>query len=65
MDNIGYLHFGSSPGPMRTQSVPVKHNGLAQYQALYEGRWRKVYIQVRRTFIAYMGERITIQIEGV
>jgi hypothetical protein len=63
MDNIGYLHVSNPPGP--TPSVPIRHNDLAQYQALYEGRWRRVYIQVRRTFIVYMGQRITIQIKGV
>lgn len=51
--------------PFRTESVTVKHEYADRYLALYEGRWRRVHIQMRRTYIVYQGQKITIQIEGV
>lgn len=66
MANItGYLQHGQAPGPFRTEGVPLKHEGADRYSALYEGRWRRVHIQVKRTYIVYRGERITIEVEGV
>jgi hypothetical protein len=64
----GYLQHGKAPGPFRTESVPVKpdswpHVGL--WLARYEGKWRRVHVQVKRTYIVCRGERITIQIDGV
>lgn len=65
LQDIGYLQFGSAPGPFYTVSVHLKHKGADNWFALFESRWRKVHIQVRRTYIVYLGERITINIEGV
>lgn len=63
---IGYLHHGDSTnGPFRTESVKVKHECADNYKAFFEGRWRKVHIQVKRCYIVFQGEKITIQIEGV
>lgn len=68
MSDFGYLQHGSQPGPFRTERVPVRLRGwphVGMYEALFEGRWRAVRVQVRRAFIVYHGARITIQIEGV
>lgn len=68
MSTRGYLQHGSGKGPFRTESVAVKpdewpHVGM--WLALFEGRWRRVHVQVGRTYIVYRGEKITIQIDGV
>lgn len=70
MDNVGFLQFAcerddGTKDSFYTQSVPVAHEGADKYLALYEGRWRRVHIQVHRTYIVYMGEKIKIVIEGV
>ncbi len=63
---IGYLQHGQgTEGPFRTEQVSIRHEHSDHYLARYEGKWRHVHIQVNRTYIVYMGERITIQIEGV
>ena len=64
--DYGYLQHGQGAnGPYRTERVYVRHLHTDRWEARFEGRWRKVHIQVNRTFICYRGERITIQIEGV
>lgn len=66
MSYYGYLQHKASPvGPYRTERVKVKHEGADRCLAHFEGRWRRVFIQVNRTFIRYQGEAITIQIDGV
>lgn len=62
----GYLQHGSGSkhGPFSTESVRIKNEGPTCF-ARYEGRWRKVHMQVNRLFIVYQGERITITIHGV
>lgn len=65
MTDYGYLQHGKAPGPFRTEKVRVKHEYASNYLAWFEGKWRRVHIQVKRTFIVFRGERITIQIEGV
>jgi hypothetical protein len=62
---IGYLQHGTQPGPFRTERVIVKHEYADRWLALFEGKWRRVHIQVNRTFIVYRGEKITIHIDGV
>lgn len=63
---IGYLQHGTgTQGPFRTESVPVRHLYADNWQARFEGRWRKVHIALRRTFIVFQGEKIAIQIDGV
>lgn len=63
---IGYLQHGSAENPpMRTESVTVKHEYAGRWLAFYEGKWRRVHIQVKRCYIVYMGKKITIKIEGV
>lgn len=70
----GYLHGHSTrkdgtKDSFWTQRVPVKMSvswpNHGTWYALFKSRWRKVHLQVKRTFIVYQGERITIQIEGV
>lgn len=61
----GYLQHGTAPGPLRTEAVPVRNEFGSKWAAQYEGKWRRVHIQVNRTYIVYQGERITIQIDGV
>lgn len=62
---IAYLQHGQPPGPFRTESVTVKHEYADRYLAFFEGRWRRVHMQVKRNYIVYQGQKITIQIEGV
>jgi hypothetical protein len=62
----GYLqHGGGTAGPFRTEKVWVRNPYADDWTAFFEGRWRKVHIQVNRTFIVFQGKRITIQIEGL
>lgn len=65
MANYGYLQHGKQPGPFYTEKVAVKHEYADKWLARFEGKWRRVHIQVNRTYIVYQGEKITIQIEGV
>lgn len=65
MTNTGYLQHGEGKGPFCTESVPVRVVDPYDWYARFEGKWRKVHIQVKRLYIVYMGERITITIEGV
>ena len=61
----GYLQHGKAGQPMRTERVSVKNEYADRWLALYEGRWRRVHIQLNRLYIVCYGEKITIQIEGV
>ena len=62
----GFLQHGEgTKGPFCTELVPVKNEYADRWLAWFEGKWRRVHVQVRRSFIVYRGERITIQIEGV
>ena len=66
--DTGYLQHGDGEGPFRTEGVPVKQDlwpMVGKWQAFYEGKWRRVHVQVNRTFIKYNGEKITISIVGV
>lgn len=66
MSDIGYLHHGEGTNwPFRTESIRIKNEYLDRWFARFEGRWRRVHIQVRRTYIVYQGQKITIQIDGV
>ena len=65
MRDIGYLQHGQAPGPCRIESVQIRHTPPDVYHAWFEGHWRLVHVQVKRLFIVYRGQRITIQIEGV
>jgi Rps23 Pro-64 3,4-dihydroxylase Tpa1-like proline 4-hydroxylase len=64
MDNVGYLQHGVKSGPFATEAVTIRHLFADNWQAYYDGQWRKVHIQVKRTYIVHNGERITIKIEG-
>ncbi len=64
--DIGYLnHSAGTSGPFLTERVRVRNEYADRWQAFFEGRWRRVHIQVNRTFIVYQGEKVTILIEGV
>lgn len=66
MLDIGYLHHGQGTiGPFRTESVKVKNEYGSKWLARFEGKWRRVHIQLKRTYIVYNGQKINIQIEGV
>lgn len=69
MADIGYLQHGQgTAGPFRTERVNVKPDAwphIGMWLARFEGKWRRVHVQVKRTYIVYQGEKITIQIEGV
>ena len=62
---VAYLRHGRGAGPFGMESVPVKHLGADRYQVMFEGRWRKVHVQVHRLYIVYQGETIDVQIDGV
>lgn len=64
-NDYGYLQHGKPPGPFRTERVPIKCEYGDHWVARFEGKWRRVHLQVNRTWIVYQGERITIQIDGV
>lgn len=62
----GYLQHGEGTnGPFRTEKVKVKNLYADNWQVFFEGKWRKVYIQVNRTFIYFQGNKITVLIYGV
>jgi hypothetical protein len=64
--DYGYLQHGrGTAGPFRTERVVVRNEFGDRWLARFEGRWRRVHIEVRRTYIVFSGEKITIQIEGV
>lgn len=66
MSETGYLQHGKgTAGPFRTESVSIKNEYADKWLAFFEGKWRRVHIQARRTFIVFQGDKITIQIEGV
>lgn len=69
MSDTGYLQHSAGPnGPFRTESVAIKQDvwpNADKWLAHFEGRWRRVHVQVNRTFIVYRGERINILIYGV
>lgn len=67
-NDYGYLQHGTAGTPMRTERVSIKPDvwpNAGGWLAYYEGRWRKVHAQVHRLYIVYLGQRITIIIEGV
>lgn len=66
MIDTAYLQHKAGPqGPFMTEAVKVKHEHSDRWLAFYEGKWRRVHIQVKRTYIKYRGEPITIQIDGL
>lgn len=60
-----YLQFGKERGPFYTVSAPLRHMGADRYLALFESKWRKVHVQVNRTYIVYQGEKVTIDMQGM
>jgi len=63
--DTGYLHHGKgTKGPFRTESVKLRYIAPNSWFARFEGKWRKVHVQVNRTFIVFQGEKIDIQIFG-
>lgn len=63
--DYGYLQHDKAGEPMRTERVLIQNEYADRWLAHYEGKWRRVHIQVNRLYIVVYGERITIQIEGV
>ena len=64
--DYGYLQHGAGTiGSFHTERIRVKCEHSDHWLAWYEGRWRRVHIQMRRMLIVYQGERITLLIEGV
>lgn len=63
---IGYLqHKASENGPFRTEQVKVHNEYGDKWLARFEGKWSRVFIDVKRLYIKFQGEKITIQIDGV
>lgn len=66
MTDYGYLQHGrGTQGPFRTERVTIKHEPPDKWAARFEGRWRRVRMNLHGLWIIYQGQRITIQIEGV
>ena len=63
--DIGYLQHGAGQGPFLTESVKVRHHCPSIWEAYYMHQWRKVYIQMKRTYIVFRGNKVTIQIDNV
>ena len=64
--DFGYLQFKAGPaGPFLTHRVPVRHDYRDLYSAHYEGRWRRIHVQMKRTYIVCDGQKITITIDGI
>lgn len=61
----GYLQHGEGAGPFLTQKVRIQNEHGDKWLAWYEGKWRRVHVQLSRLYIVYLGEKITVQIEGV
>lgn len=66
----GYLQHGNgTQGPFLTEVVPVKMSEswptYGTWYARFANKWRKVHVNLGRTWIVYQGEKITIKIEGV
>ena len=63
--STGYLQHGSDTnGPFRTESVTIKHLYADQYQAFFEGRWRKIYVREKGDYIKFLNYKIQIKYEG-
>lgn len=65
MVDYGYLQHGIGNGPFRTQKVFVKNEYGDRWLAFWDGRWRRVHVQVNRLYVVCHGQKTTIQIEGV
>lgn len=64
--DYGYLHHGAGTnGPFMTEKVLVKLERPDNWFARYEGKWRKVHMNLSKCWIVYCGNKIVIQIEGV
>ena len=66
--DTGYLQHGQVQGPFLTEAVSVKQDvwpNADKWLAFYEGKWRRVHVQVNRLYIVCQGNAITIQIEGL
>jgi len=63
--DYGYIHWGEGAGPFLTEAVKIKNEYGDRWLAYFEGRWRRVHIQLKRLYIVYNGEKINIQIDGV
>lgn len=69
-NDYGYLLFGKEGEPMYTERCSIRerkwpNHGQWEARMQCDSRWRVVHVQMRRTFIVYRGQRITIKIEGV
>jgi hypothetical protein len=65
MMDHGYLQHSIGGCAFRTERVAIRNEYGDRWQALFEGRWRRVFASSTRLWIVYQGERITIVIEGV
>lgn len=65
LKEFGYLQHGTATGPLRTEIVAIKNEHGDRWLAFFEGKWRRVHVQVNRTYITFGSKKITIQIEGV
>lgn len=64
-DHAYLQHGAGTNGPFRTERVALRHEHADRYLVRFEGKWRRVHVQVRRTYIVYRGEKITVQVSGL
>lgn len=65
-NDIGYIQHGAgTAGPFCTERVAVKNEYGDRWLVRYWGRWRRLHIQVGRTYIVCHGEKISVLIPGV
>ena len=59
----GFLQHGTgTDGPFRTERVKIHRDLFGRDEALFEGRWRRVYRGKPHPYILFQGERIAVQI---
>ena len=57
MTKRGYLQHSA---PFRTEAVDVQRVSRNQYEAFFEGRWRKIHFGKICNHIKYQGQNIII-----
>lgn len=48
-----------------TDTVTAKHSCADVWHVWYSNRWRKVHVQVKRTYIVCWGRRHTVDMRGL
>lgn len=66
MREHAYLQHGQGTnGPFLTEHAPMKFEAPDNYYVRFDGRWRKVHMNLKSLWIMYRGKRINVLIEGI